>query len=69
MAENILPWLPLLTEKQRQELEPCGVHRLSNRRRAIETVLEASREYRAAYAIIADKLQGPRYTAPADQSD
>jgi hypothetical protein len=79
MAENILLWLPLLTEKQRQESEACGVHLFSDRQRAIETMLEADaysassmcagRLDRSVYAIIADKLQGPPYTPPADQSD
>jgi hypothetical protein len=81
---NILPWLPLLTEKQHQEREALGIHPLSERQGAIRRLRENNRLYRAAstwrarrsrtfdhdrYAAIADIFEGPRYTPPADQPD
>jgi hypothetical protein len=77
MAEktNILRWLPRLSQKQWQE---SGLHPLSDRQRAIETMLEAdlycassmcAGRGRSVYAIIADILQGPPYTPPVDQPD
>jgi hypothetical protein len=53
---NLLLLWPRLTEKERRDSEMCGVHPLSGCQRAIETLLEAGREYRAAYTIIAHKL-------------
>ena len=61
MAENLLLWWPLLTERERQECEASDVYPLSDRQRAIETLrsvaalffgFEATKEYRAAYAIL-----------------
>jgi hypothetical protein len=68
---NLLRWLPRLTEKQRQDMNlALGCHApFWNRNKAIEELREASREYRAAYAHIADILEGPPYTPPADQPD
>jgi hypothetical protein len=80
MAKNILPWLPRLTEKERHEIEACGLHPyLSTRHYAIET-MDALDSYcassmcagglgRSIYVIIADKLRGPQYTSPEDQPD
>jgi hypothetical protein len=74
MAEktNILRWLPRLSQKQWQE---SGLHPLTDRQRAIETMLEmdlycassmCAGRGRSVYAIIADILQGPPYTPPMD---
>jgi len=73
--ENLLSRLPKLTKKEFQELEACGLHPLSKLQYAIETMLWhdsycASSMFglgRSVYAVIADKLQGPPYTLPADQ--
>jgi hypothetical protein len=83
MKTNLLPWWPLLTPKERHESEGYGVHPLSERQRAIETLRDASRLYRAAspwrarrrrtfncsFNTIADKLQGSPYALPAGKQD
>ena len=55
---NLLPLLPKLTENERQGLNLCGIHPFTEAQRAINTLFEAGREYRAAYTTIARKLQG-----------
>jgi hypothetical protein len=48
---NLLVPLSRLTEKERQAVKLCGIHPLTERQCAINTLFEAGREYRAAYAL------------------
>ena len=59
MTENLLKWWPGLTEEQRRAVEICGFHRLSDRHRAIDGLMEAGAFYRSIYATLAAMLQGP----------
>jgi hypothetical protein len=66
MGDNLFKWWPCLSEKERQAVKALGFHEVSDRQRAIDGLLKAASCYRAAYAIIAVKLQGPPYTQPPE---